>query len=412
MDLKGDTLYEEGYQKSLELLEKASTKQGILASISEKDNYKRIWARDGIICGLAGLLSDSDKIINSFKATLNLLAFHQGPQGQISSNIKINEVGDVETVSYGGLAGRVDTVPLFIIGVTSFARLTNDFSFAEEKLPHLKRCLSLLDSWEFNNRGFVYVPRSGDWADEYILEGYVLYDQLLRLWALRCFLSLFDDESLKEKERFLSEAILINYWPNIDNIKSDKVYNKNAFETFVQNNNEQSYALAALTPSGYINRFDTLANALFILLNLAEDNKYNLILDYAQKIIINNPCRMVPAFWPPITEADAEWNQLNANYSYSFKNKAYHYHNGGVWPMVNGFWGMALVNASKTDEANSLLSSVIELVKKGKGKSGWGFYEYADSLDGAPGGTDQMAWSAAGLVLLKNSLEGKKLITN
>jgi hypothetical protein len=409
MELEGDTLIEAGYKKSLNLLEKASTKHGIFASTSDIDNYKRVWARDGIISGLAGLLSGSEKIIDSFKATLNQLASHQSPQGQIPSNIKLNDAGDVEYVSYGGLAGRVDTVPLFVIGVTLFARLTNDITSLEDKIPHLKKCLSLLDSWEFNNRGFVYVPRSGDWADEYILEGYVLYDQLLRLWAIRCFLSFFDDESLKEKERFLAEAIIINYWPLLENLSSDKVYHKNAFTSFIQKNVELNYPLPALTPSGYINRFDALANALYILLNLANENQRNTILDYGQKIMGSNPCRMVPAFWPPITEDDPEWNQLKSNYSYSFKNKPYHYHNGGVWPMVNGFWGMALLNAGRTEEAKNLLSSVVELVQKGKEDSEWGFYEYADSLNGTPGGTDQMAWSAAGLVLLKNTLEGKKL---
>jgi hypothetical protein len=29
----------------------------------------------------------------------------------------------------------------------------------------------------------LYVPLSGNWADEYITDGYVLYDQLLRVWA-------------------------------------------------------------------------------------------------------------------------------------------------------------------------------------------------------------------------------------
>jgi glycogen debranching enzyme len=118
---------------------------------------------------------------------------------------------------------------------------------------------------------------------------------------------------------------------------------------------------------------------------------------------------MVPAFWPPITEDDTEWNQLNANYSYSFKNKPYHYHNGGVWPMVNSFWGMALLKAGKTNTAKKLLSSITEFVKKGKENNDWGFYEYADSLNGTPGGTDRMAWSAAGLILLKKTLEGKQL---
>ena len=70
---------------------------------------------------------------------------------------------------------------------------------------------------------------------------------------------------------------------------------------------------------------------------------------------------------------------------------------------------MALVKAGKTGEAKNVLISIIEFVKKGKENSEWGFYEYADSLEGKPGGTAQLTWSAAGLVLLKNSLEGKEL---
>ena len=81
--------------------------------------------------------------------------------------------------------------------------------------------------------------------------------------------------------------------------------------------------------------------------------------------------------------------------------------------MVNGFWGMALVKAGKTTvEAQKLLSSIVDMVKKGKKNTDWGFYEYADSLDGTPAGTDLMAWSAAGLVILKKSLEGKQLFMN
>ena len=400
------------YKNSIDLLKQASTPYGFLASLSDKENYKRIWARDGIVSGLAGLLTEEDSLITSLKHTLQTLENCKGPQGQVPSNIKVNSDGKIEEISYGRIAGRVDTIPLFIIGVCNYAKLADENNFADELRLSMKKSLDLLTAWEFNNRGFVYVPRSGDWADEYILEGYVLYDQLLRLWALRCFLSFFDDEILKEKEQFLSEAIMINYWPHFDNINSDKVYHKNAFEAYLKKNNELSYSLSALTPSGYINKFDALSNALLILLNLAEDNQRNKILDYGQKIIMNNPCKMVPAFWPPITENDSEWNLLKANYSHSFKNKPYHYHNGGVWPMVNGFWGMALNRAGKTDKAENLLNSIVDFVKKGKENTEWAYYEYADSLEGIPGGTAQLTWSAAGMILLKNSLEGKELFIN
>ena len=46
-------LKEQSYIKAKELLAKASSEKGFLASANDITNYKRIWARDGVICGLA-----------------------------------------------------------------------------------------------------------------------------------------------------------------------------------------------------------------------------------------------------------------------------------------------------------------------------------------------------------------------
>ena len=43
------------YSKAIELLQKCSSEQGFLASAQDISNYKRVWARDGVICGLAAL---------------------------------------------------------------------------------------------------------------------------------------------------------------------------------------------------------------------------------------------------------------------------------------------------------------------------------------------------------------------
>ena len=41
-----------------------------------------------------------------------------------------------------------------------------------------------MDAWEFNGKQLMYVPQGADWADEYLQHGYILFDQLLRIWAL------------------------------------------------------------------------------------------------------------------------------------------------------------------------------------------------------------------------------------
>ncbi len=80
-------LLEIGYQKALELLRNATTPTGILASVTDIDNYQRVFARDGVICGLAGLVSGDEVVTAGLRSTLETLAESQGPHGQIPSNV-------------------------------------------------------------------------------------------------------------------------------------------------------------------------------------------------------------------------------------------------------------------------------------------------------------------------------------
>ncbi len=62
------------YNESVFLLRKLSTANGILASTIESNNNKRIWARDTIICGIAGLLAEDNLVIESQRASLLTLS--------------------------------------------------------------------------------------------------------------------------------------------------------------------------------------------------------------------------------------------------------------------------------------------------------------------------------------------------
>ena len=185
------------YEKSIELLLKCSTEKGFVASAQDISNYKRVWARDGVICGLSALASGHRELIKTFKNTLLTLAKHQHEVGTIPSNVGVSEKD--ESVSYGGLAGRVDAATWFVIGVCQYANYTNDFAFFNDLKPKIYKVLQLLNAWEFNNKHLMYIPLSGNWADEYITDGYVLYDQLLRYWAIQSFNYLENDQSLSSK---------------------------------------------------------------------------------------------------------------------------------------------------------------------------------------------------------------------
>ncbi|NUR33686.1 MAG: fructofuranosidase/invertase, partial [Gemmatimonadaceae bacterium] len=59
--------------------------------------------------------------------------------------------------------------------------------------------MGLLEGLEYNGRHLLYVPVGGDWADEYVYEGYVLHDQVLRAWALHLVAATYDEPAWRAK---------------------------------------------------------------------------------------------------------------------------------------------------------------------------------------------------------------------
>ena len=124
---------------ALRTLHSVSTPHGILAGADDSTNYRAVWTRDAVVCGLAGLAAADATVTRARAASLQTLGDRQGPDGQIPSNV------DPSTgrVSYGGLAGRVDTIPWYVIGCCAMALSDTDFDITPHR-PRMKRGLQLL----------------------------------------------------------------------------------------------------------------------------------------------------------------------------------------------------------------------------------------------------------------------------
>ena len=378
------------FNKAITLLQTVSTSAGFLACAENTSNYKRVWARDGVICGLAALASGDEKLINTFKNTLETLAKNQHKIGTIPSNVLVSEVKN--EVSYGGLAGRVDAVTWFVIGICQYAFYKNDKEFLEKYKPNIEKCLELLEAWEFNNKHLLYVPLSGNWADEYITDGYVLYDQLLRIWALKSYNYFANSDAISDKINKITEQIEINFIPNAVGEKyHERAYNELKFQDFTP---------CSFSPSGYKTQFDAFANSLFLMLNIGNENFQEKIVNYCMHLSNQMNFQLIPAFWPPIQTTDLDWNLLKNNCKYEFRNYPNEFHNGGTWPMVNGFYGLALLSKNKKEEANLLLKHINEA----NSIEDFGFYENFNTETEAPNGVKYCAWSAAATVLLHQSV--------
>lgn len=388
--LINDEQLQKGYHNAIAVLHRCSSDIGFLASSENKDNYRRVWARDGVVCGLAALASKDQTLIATFKKTLQTLGDFQHDLGIIPSNVYFSD--GQPKISYGGLVGRTDTTCWYLLGLALYVQETNDWAFLEETQPIIQKALRLLDTWEYNTGGLLYVPLSGNWADEYIVEGYVLFDQVLRLWGLSALQQLQPAADLKSKIAQIRTKIYDNFI-QLDEAKS---LHPRTFSMVTT----QEYVPACFSPAGYKNYFDAFGTAILLFTDLVPTNRAEKMADFVSSLTQETKTKLVPAFWPPVFETDAEYRLLSENHKYEFRNAAYEYHNAGSWCMVNGFAGVALAQHGKVAEATTLLKAVNEANSLGEN----GFYEHHHSLTAEPKGTRYCAWSAAGQVLLTQSL--------
>lgn len=380
------------------VLHAACVPGGIVASTQMSDNYRRVWARDSVIAGLAGVMANDSKVIEGLRQSIFSLKAAQKPLGQIPSNVTVSDAGLVQGVSYGTLAARIDAVSWYCIGAATITQL--GLVSAEESLAlqdSLGKAFDVLDIAEYNGRGLVYVPQGGNWADEYVTQAYTLYDQLLRARALDLAGKVWAREDWSTKSRFIYKVIEANYWA--DNLPVSSTYRYRPAEADAHLQLPMTpYWYCAIAPSGYDNRFDLFANALALTSPICQANQAESVLTYI-KTLMTQTQNLVPTFYPVIHENSTEWAQLKAHHLYAFKNAPGCFHNGGVWPMTLGWLGLGAARWGNTELAATLLTALEDALKTNDSEE-YHLYEYISSLNFKTGGIQDLTFSASGVVLL------------
>jgi hypothetical protein len=153
---------------------------GIHASLAPTANYRAVFARDAVMAGTAGLLLGDPTIVGALVRTLEGLRARQGPEGQIASNFAPDADGAAQ-VSFGTLAPRLDSATWYLLGVALGARAgALDPGAFRQSVDAVVR---LLNAIEYNGRDLLYVPAGGNWADEYVYDGYILYAHARSTWS-------------------------------------------------------------------------------------------------------------------------------------------------------------------------------------------------------------------------------------
>lgn len=387
------------YKKALAVMRNASSANGFLASTIQTDNYARVWTRDGVICGIAALASGESDLIETFKQTLITIFSNQHEDGFMPSNVATNG-----NVSYGGIVGRVDNPSWAIIGLCLYAQQTQNMDFARQYKTQVEKAFSVMSAWEFNGKHLMYSPISANWADEYIQQGYVLFDQLLRLYALRLAAKVFNCERYLQKSKTIQHIVEQNYWHhsntnNLYSVSLERMYHQMPKNQWCM----------GFTPSQVFTQFDLQSQSLALILGLGNEEIKETVVNNIEKKL-NEKEQILASFSPPIQSKDDDYTILKNNYAYEFRNKPYEFHNGGLWPVWNGI-AAAAVQPYNAQLALKLEESIHQAnaISSINGES-WQFNECLHGLTFQAIGIPFCTWSAAGAVLAHSYNQTNKTI--
>ena len=387
------------YDEAIRLLRSLSGSHGIRASSEKTANYGAVFTRDAVMAGVAGLLIEDATITEGLVRTLEHLRELQGPEGQVPSNYELL-AGQPTRVSFGSLVPRIDAATWYLIGVAMGARAgVLDATHFRNSVGVVVR---LLAAMEYNGRHLIYVPPGGNWADEYPYEGYVLYDQVLRAWALRMLASTYNEPLWGEKASLIERTIEINYWPTPESEQRDGRFHLPSVRALIDP--DRVHPVASFSPVGSWNILDLAACSLLAVSGIAPALGSASLNWIVERFLVRS--ELPPAFHPVIDEAHPSWPALSQYFLYEFRNRPHEYHNGGIWPIWVGWLALGIARSGRT----AALAQLREVVQLRLGNlTDFRFEEYLNGKTGLPGGTTGMAYSATGIVFLHVATSDNRL---
>jgi hypothetical protein len=389
---------ETAFEAALETLRKNISDIGFTAAsvadnpLSPQDaNYASVWARDGVITGLWTLCLDDPDLLEAFRRTIQVLARHQAPSGQIPTNVRLRGE-EPEYSGLGGIAG-VDSVLWFVIGAVRLAFHTKDRDFAEEIVDSVERATQWLAAHDANNDALLEIPESSDWMDIFPRSYNVLYDEVL-WWQVCLDVAVLldalgrDGRSWNEHAARVRNAILYLFWPSGEQLMEIAGPQSGRFSP-----GEAYYLLSQITPFDYGWRCDVYANLLAALSGLLDEEKLDRLFTFLWGVGVNSPFP-VACIYPPIESGAEDWKDY---FLVNFLNLPNHYHNGGIWPYIGGLWVRFLAEIGREELAHRELIGLAEACRQGI-RGEWEFNEWLHGRTGRPMGKAHQAWSAASYV--------------
>ena len=334
-----------------------------------------------MIASLGARFVPDGRIQEALRASLAVLKDHQSPGGAIPNNVDcVTLRPNFRAYADGGL--------WWIILSTLLA--------PDRKA--VREVLRWYEHQDVDQTGLLSMQEASDWQDLFCTRGKGLYVNCLYVMALRRAAELFEDDeadALRRRAELVSARINSYFWYAGDN--HTQRHFANSFSTEGQASRDSMGRLREMPEKRYLadecyylpylgfrvlgEWFDSFGNILAILSGVANKRQSDIILDFIPRYSLDKwPLRSLT---PAVQPGDPDWR----NY-YGSLNVPHHYHNGGAWPFLGGFYVAALVKTGRTEAAAAVLGSLAGLNRFGQ------FNEWHHGETGAPMGAKDQAWSA------------------
>jgi glycogen debranching enzyme len=363
--------------------------------------YPQVWARDSIVTGLGALASGEPDLVRTFRVSLETITAHRTDLGHIPLNV------DPETGTVSGEnAAGVDSNLWFVLGHAAHLRFSGDLEFLRTHWPAIQSAVLWLRYQDVNNCGLLEIPEAGDWMDLIDCRYNVLYDNVLWYAALRAAaeLALAMDAAAEARSYLeLAEGVHVRLnlllwaergWDAAEYAAKMARLKELHLEWYMVYHNigtisSRPFYLPYAAFREYGDYFDLLGNLLAILLGVADAGRTDQILRYLRQVGADRPFP-VKAIYPPIFPGDKEWRDY---YRSRNLNLPHHYHNGGTWPFIGGFYVATLVCCGRLSDARAQLHQLALANQQGL-EGEWEFNEWLHGQTGLPMGYPRQAWSA------------------
>jgi len=378
-------LIEDCEREALALLRENLAPEGILAAgrapAARARDYDRVFARDASICALAMVLSGDRVLERGAAASLATLAAQQAANGQIPNFAESGSRGDFWYV------GCIDASLWWLIALEWLQRRGLS---PRGMAGHARRALDWLRCQEHPAIALLAQNEASDWADIMPRSGFVLYSNALWYRVKR----LYGLPGADATRRHFNQL----FHPTQRDLPRQRRLRLLAQEAGGRSRHRDLY-LSYVNFGGWGGEGDVFGNLLAVLFGLAGGARRAAVLRAIARA--QGGARYpVRAVCEPIRRHDPRWRSYMGRHR---QNLEHQYHNGGIWPMIGGFWVAALAAAGMRQRAQ------VELVALARANAvnGWEFNEWFHGLSGKPHGMPRQSWNAAAFLLARRSLEGK-----